>query len=124
MYYFLYASVGALVSKVEEVNSAMTPVQFVFIAAFLLSSMGLNMPGGTLMRVISIVPFTSPMAMFIRYSMTTVPIVDLIGALVLLLVTLYIMAYLATRIYRMGTLNYGNRIGFFKAVGMVFKNVR
>ena len=124
MYYFLYASVGALVSKVEEVNSAMTPIQFVFIAAFLLCSMGLNMPDGTLMRVISIVPFTSPMAMFIRYSMTTVPIVDLIGALVLLLVTLYIMAYLATRIYRMGTLNYGNRIGFFKAVGMVFKNVR
>src|SRR5690606_4674903 len=28
MYYFLFAAVGALVSKVEEVNSAMTPIQF------------------------------------------------------------------------------------------------
>ncbi|HHW31473.1 MAG TPA: ABC transporter permease [Clostridiaceae bacterium] len=124
MYYFLYASVGALVSKVEEVNSSMTPIQFVFIAAFLLCSISLNMPDSLLMKVISIVPFTSPMAMFIRYTMTTVPLTDLIVAIILLLITLYFMAYLAIRIYRMGTLNYGNKIGFFKAVKSVFRNAQ
>jgi ABC-2 type transport system permease protein len=120
MYYFLYASVGALVSKVEEVNSAMTPIQFVFIGAFFLSSIGMNMPEGMLMRIASIVPFVSPMAMFIRYSLTTVPIVDIIAGITLLIATTAFMAYLAVRIYRMGTLNYGNRIGFIKAVNMVF----
>jgi len=124
MYYFLYASVGALVSKVEEVNSAMAPIQFVFIAAFVLCSFSLNMPEGVLMRVISIVPFTSPMAMFIRYSMTTVPVTDLIVAVVLLIVALYFLAYLAIKIYRMGTLNYGNKISFLKAVRLVFRKAQ
>jgi ABC-2 type transport system permease protein len=124
MYYFLYASVGALVSKVEEVNSAMTPIQFVFIGAFLLCSISLNIPDGLLMRVISIVPFTSPMAMFIRYSMTTVPLIDLICALILLIITLYLLSHIAIKIYRMGTLNYGNKMGFFKALRLVLKSAR
>lgn len=119
MYYFLYAAVGALVSKVEEVNSAMTPVQLVFILAFMLSSFGINFPEGMMMRIISIIPFTSPISMFIRYSLTTVPFWELGISILLLIVTMYFMAYIAIRIYHMGTLNYGNKIGFFKAVKMV-----
>lgn len=119
MYYFLYAAVGALVSKVEEVNSAMTPVQFIFIIAFMLSSFGINFPNGIMMRVLSIIPFTSPISMFIRYSLTTVPIWELGVSLLLLIATMYFMSYIAIRIYHMGTLNYGNKIGFFKAVKMV-----
>ncbi len=119
MYYFLYAAVGALVSKVEEVNSAMTPIQFVFIIAFMLSSFGINFPNGIMMRIISIIPFTSPISMFIRYSLTTVPVWELAISLALLIATMYFMSHVAIRIYHMGTLNYGNKIGFFKAVKMV-----
>lgn len=121
MYYFLYASVGALVSKVEEVSSAMTPIQLVFIIAFMLSSFGINFPDGIMMRIISIIPFTSPISMFIRYSLTTVPIWELGISLLLLIATMYFMSYIAIRIYHMGTLNYGNKIGFLKAVKMVLK---
>lgn len=121
LYYFLFAAVGALVSKVEEVNSAMTPIQFIFIGAFSLCAMGMNMPDSTMMKVISIVPFSSPMAMFVRYSLTTIPLVEVITSIILLIATTIFMAYIAIKIYRMGTLNYGNRVGFFKAVGMVFK---
>ncbi len=120
MYYFLYASVGALVSKVDEASSAMGPIQFLFIGGFLLSTFGMYMPDGAIMRFASIFPFTSLMSMFIRYSLTTVPVFDLILALILLIFSVLFMAYLAIRIYRMGTLNYGNRIGFFKAMKMVF----
>ncbi|NLZ81392.1 MAG: ABC transporter permease [Clostridiales bacterium] len=119
MYYFLYAAVGALVSKVEEVNSAMTPVQFVFIIAFVLCSFGINFPNGVMMRIISIIPFTSPISMFVRYSLTTVAIWELTISIVILIATMYFMSYIAIKIYHMGTLNYGNKIGFFKAVKMV-----
>ncbi len=120
LYYFLYAALGALVSKVEEVGNATAPIQFIFVAAYLLSTTALQMPDSPLMRIISIVPFSSPMAMFIRYNMVTVPVFDMILAVVLMLVTIWVMAIIAIKIYRLGTLNYGNRMSFTKAVKSAF----
>lgn len=121
LYYFLFAAVGALVSKVEEVNSAMGPIQFIFIGSFMVSMMGLNMPESTMMKVAALFPFSSPLAMFIRYSMTSVGIFEVLFGIIILIATVIAMSYLSIKIYRMGTLNYGNRIGFFKAVKKVFK---
>lgn len=120
LYFFLYAALGALVSKVEEVGNATSPIQLIFVAAYMLCISGMQMPNSPLMRVISIVPFSSPMAMFVRYTMTTVPVLDLILAIVLMLVTIWIMANIAIKIYRLGTLNYGNRLSFTKAIKMAF----
>ena len=121
LYYFLFAALGSLVSKVEEVNSAMGPIQFIFIGAFMVSMIGLNMPEGTMMKIAALFPFSSPLAMFIRYSMTTVSIFEILLGIGILIATVVAMSYLSIKIYRMGTLNYGNRIGFFKAIGKAFK---
>lgn len=121
LYYFLFAAVGALVNKVEEVNSAMGPIQFIFIGVFMVSMFGLNMPESTMMKIAALFPFSSPLAMFIRYSMTTVGIFEILLGIIILIATVIAMSYLSIKIYRMGTLNYGNRIGFFKAVRKVFK---
>ncbi|NLB89755.1 MAG: ABC transporter permease [Clostridiales bacterium] len=120
LYFFLYAALGALVSKVEEVNNATAPIQIIFVAAYMLCISAMQMPDSILMRVISIIPFSSPMAMFVRYTMVTVPVTDLLLAIGLMIVTIWIMATIAIRIYRLGTLNYGNRMSFSKAVKMAF----
>lgn len=120
LYYFLYAALGALVSKVEEVGNATAPIQFIFIGAYMLCMTGMQMPGSALMRVISIIPFSSPMAMFVRYTMATVPTFDLVLAVVLMVITIWVMAKIAIKIYRLGTLNYGNRMSFTKAIKMAF----
>lgn len=121
MYFFLYAAFGALVSKVEEVNNATAPIQIIFIASFLATTMGLQMPDSLIMKVASIVPFSSPMSFFVRYTMTKVPIVQTLLAIGLLLLTTVILAVISIKIYRMGTLNYGNKMGFFKTVKKLFE---
>lgn len=121
LYYFVYASLGALVSKVEEVASAVSPIQWIFILGFILASVGLRMPDSLMMRVASLIPFTSLFAMFIRYNMTVVPLNQLIVSLLFLLLMTTLMSYIAIKIYRMGTLNYGNRISLGKAIRGAFK---
>lgn len=121
LYYFVYASLGALVSKVEEVASAVSPIQWIFILGFVLASVGLRMPDSLMMRVASLIPFTSLFAMFIRYNMTVVPLNQLIVSLIFLVLMTGLMSYIAIKIYRMGTLNYGNRISLTKAVRGAFK---
>lgn len=121
LYYFLYAALGALVNRVEDVNSAVSPVMFVFIGAYLLAYNSLLNPGGSMMRISSLIPFTSLLSMFARVAMVGVPLVELVLGFVLLIATTAIMAIIAIRIYRLGSLNYGNRMGFLKALRLSFR---
>lgn len=109
LYLFLFAALGSTVSKMEDLGSATALVQFLFIGGYILASFAANMPASPLAVVGSIIPFTSIMVMPIRSAVMTVPWAQLIlaGALMLLFVALF--AFLSIKIYRWGSLNYGNK---------------
>ena len=119
LYLFIFASLGALVSKVEEVANAVGPISVIIIVSFILTSSSMSKPDSTILRVISLIPFSSPIAFFTRYNLISIPIMDFVISLGLLILSIIIFAYLSIRIYRLGTLNYGNRINLFKAVKML-----
>lgn len=121
MYFFLYAAFGALVSKVEEVQNATAPIQVIFMASFVATVFGLQVPDSTIMKVASMVPFSSPMSFFVRYTMTDVPMYQTLIAVSLLIITTVVLAFISIRIYRMGTLNYGNKMSFGKTVKKLFE---
>ena len=50
----------------------------------------------------------------IRNAITTVAAYEVIGSTVLTIIFIYLFARLSIRIYRWGTLNYGNKPNFFK----------
>lgn len=116
LYYLIYAALGSLVSKLDELNQALTPITVIIVIAFMLPMMNLSMPDSILMKILSFVPFTSPLAMFVRYQMTNVTTIELLISTGILLVTLILVSILASKIYRAGTLNYGNRMKLFKAL--------
>jgi len=120
LYLFLYASLGSLVSKVEDVGSAVTPITLLFMVAYVLASIGINAPTSMFVKVGSFIPFTAILAMPIRYFLTTVPIFELIISLVLMSLTSVLLAFLSTKIYRLGSLSYGNKMSFIKAIKLIF----
>jgi len=116
MYFFVYAALGSLVSRVEDVNNAIGPIQTIFVIAFIISVTGMSTPNSPILIVSSFIPFTSPMAMFVRYSMTVVPTMEVIISLVLLIITTILLAILSIKIYRQATLNYGNKLSLMKVL--------
>lgn len=116
MYFFIYAALGSLVSRVEDVNNAIGPIQSIFVIAFIISVMGMSTPTSPILTISSFIPFTSPMAMFVRYSMTAVPILDVIFSLILLIIFNILLAKLSIKIYRQATLNYGNKLSLMKVL--------
>ena len=109
-YVFIYGALGALVSRTEDVNTSATPISMVFIAVFFISVMGMQHTQGVLLKVASYVPLSSFMAMFVRVSMGTVSTVEVLISLSILAITTGIIGLLASKIYRMGTLMYGNPV--------------
>jgi len=116
MYYFVFASFGSLVSKIEELPQALSPVTLAVVLAFMVPMMSMAAPDSTVMRIASLVPFTSPLAMPTRYLMTVVPFWEVLLSLGILILTTILLAFLSVKIYRQGTLNYGNRLNFWKAL--------
>ena len=59
------------------------------------------------MMVCSFVPFTSPIAMFARIAMSTVPVYQIVLSIGILAVSVVGIGVLSAKIYRVGVLLYG-----------------
>lgn len=118
-YAFIFGALGALVSRTEDVTSSSTPITIIFVAVFFMSFYGMYDVEGLLLKVISYIPFSSFMAMFIRVSMGTVKSIELLISLAILVISTIIVGIFASKIYRMGTLMYGNPVKLRKAIKLM-----
>lgn len=115
-------AIGSTASKVEDINTSVMPLTFIFIAAFMvvMFSMSAGSVYNVLMRVCSYIPFTSPMAMFTRIAMSTVPIYEIIISVVILIASVIGIGVISAKIYRVGVLLYGTP----PKLGAIFKAIR
>ena len=112
--YSLFAMInsvcGATVSRAEDLQSAMMPSVLISMISFYAAYAVLFMPDLTVRRVISYIPFTSPFIMPFRVLNETVPAVDIVVSVMLLLVAIVIVAALSIRLYSASVLHYGQRL--------------
>lgn len=109
IYAFMFGAVGSTASKLEDINTSVMPITLLFVIAFIvvMMSMASGNVDNTIMTVCSYVPFTSPMAMFTRICMSTVPIYEILISIVILIGSTVGVGVLAAKIYRVGVLMYG-----------------
>lgn len=116
LYAFCFGMLGALVSKTEDISKASAPVLMLYIISFFIAIFGLNDSNGILVRVASFIPFTSSNGMLIRIAMGSVEMWEIIVSGVLLAAFCLGAGVLAAKIFRFGTLMYGNPIKFTTAL--------
>ena len=109
IYAFMFGAVGSTASKLEDINTSVMPITLLFVIAFLvvMMSMASGNVDNTLMTVCSYIPFTSPMAMFTRICMSTVPMYEILISIAILIGSTVGIGFVAAKIYRVGVLLYG-----------------
>jgi ABC-2 type transport system permease protein len=114
--YFLYAAmfaaVGAMTGSEQEARQAANVVVMLLVLPSVLMIGILNDPDGSMAVTLSLIPFTSPIAMPVRWAAAEVPTNELALALTFLALALVGVTWVAGRIYRVGILMYGKRPGF------------
>lgn len=116
LYCFIYAVLGALVSKTEDLGKSCTSVTMILVVVFILSMSTLSTPDSLLSKVLSYVPFSSCFSMFLRVGMGSVSIIEVIISLAILVVSIIVVGILGSKIYRLGTLMIGNPIKLSNAL--------
>ena len=123
IYAFLYGAVGSTASKLEDINTSVMPITYLFLIAFMvvMFSMTSGSVDNTAMLVCSYIPFTSPMAMFTRICMSTVAWYEIAISIVILVGSTVGIGVLSAKIYRIGVLLYGTPPKIINIIKMVLK---
>lgn len=122
IYAFLYGALGSTATKLEDINTSTMPLILLFVVAFIVSMMGMSSGNvdSMLMKVCTFIPFTSPMAMFTRIAMSTVPMHEILLSIAILVLSSTGIGVLAAKIYRVGVLLYGTT----PKLGAILKAIR
>ena len=123
IYSFLYGAFASTVSKIDELGSAIMPVQIIIVFTFIVTMSAINSGNAdTPFNVfLSYFPFTAPMMMFTRAIISNVSTLEIILSILVLIVSTYFIGWLSARIYRVGILMYGEKPNFIKLMGAIFK---
>lgn len=123
IYSFLYGAFASTVSKIDELGSAVMPVQIIIIFTFFVTMSAINSGNAdTPFNVfLSYFPFTAPMMMFTRAIISNVSTLEIILSILVLIVSTYFIGWLSARIYRVGILMYGEKPNFIKLMTAIFK---
>ncbi len=120
LYGALYAMIGSLVNSMQEIQQFIFPVTLPVIFGFFGMMAVINDPQATIGQVFSYIPLFAPFVMPVRWSMSSVPAVELALSLVSMVVGLLAVTWLAARIYRTGILMYGKKPTF----GEIFRWIK
>jgi ABC-2 type transport system permease protein len=109
LYSALYAVVGAITTTEQEGQQLQFVIVIPLVISLLMMVTVVRTPGTPAVVWLSMVPFFSPLLMFIRIVVQTPPLWQIALSLLLLALTTAGIMVLGARIYRVGVLMYGKR---------------
>lgn len=109
LYSSIAAALGAMTNSEQELQQLnmflVMPLAFCMVMLY----PTMRAPDSTLARVVSLIPFCSPLLMNFRTALTSVPAWEIILSVVLMSITIGVIIWISSRIYRVGILMYGKR---------------
>lgn len=121
-YTFIYGAMGALVSKTEDINKSAGGVQMVIMIVYFITLASLTDVDGIMIKVTSFLPVSSYSAMFARVAMGSVNTWEIVVSFIILVASIVVVGIIGAKIYRMGTLRYGNPIKLSNAFKSIKEN--
>ena len=105
-YSLLSGILSSMTTNSEDYQQLQTPMVIVLLSSFYLSMMSSLFKGSAFIKVMSYVPFISSLLSPTLYALGEITLIDISIAIILMVLTLYILFKYGLRIYKAGILNY------------------
>lgn len=110
-----FGTAGALVSRMEDAQTAAFPISIVAVLGFFAAFGVLDDPGGLLGRILTFVPFTAPFVVPIRVAFQEIPLWEYLASVAVTMATVVALVRFAGRVYAGGLLHFGARLSLRQA---------
>jgi ABC-2 type transport system permease protein len=105
----IMAGVGAISGSMQESQQLVGIFTFIAIAPMMFMQVLITKPDGAISTFFSLFPLTSPVAMLSRIAVSDVPVYQIAASILILIVSVYFVIILSSRLFRVGLLMYGKR---------------
>lgn len=109
LYAMLFAAVGSIVSRTEDLGQAVMPITMLTLVGFYVAMFGLTHPESPLIVICSYIPFFSPFLMVLRVGLSEPGWWEVLLSILILFGSTLVLGWLSAKIYRTGVLMYGKR---------------
>ena len=109
IYAIPYAIVGAAVNTDQEAQQFSTAIVWMMLIPYFIGFSATQNPNTTLALVASLIPIFSPILMFMRITASTPPLWQIATSIALCSLTIWGLAWLGAKIFRVGMLMYGKK---------------
>lgn len=114
LYAFIFAAMGSLVSTTQDSTQVMLPMTSLIMIVLVVAVWSLNTPDSTLSTVLSYIPFSSPIFMFMRIVLSDVPVINVLISIGILILSIAFVGFISSKVYKRGVLHYGKKASYFK----------
>lgn len=112
----LYAAVASLASSPQDVNSSMGAITMIFVVVFLIAMNCMGNIDTTFAKVMSYIPFASPLLIFERIILSNVGAIEIVITTIINVGFIILVGIVSSKLYKRGTLHYGRKISLIKAL--------
>tara|TARA_B110000003_G_scaffold46266_1_gene44423 strand:- start:4835 stop:6151 length:1317 start_codon:yes stop_codon:yes gene_type:complete len=112
LYGALFAAAGSAVDAEADTQQFMIPLTVPLLITLMLATPMMQEPNGTLAVWLSLIPFSSPLAMMIRLPFGGVQTWEIALSMLLLIIGFLGTTWISAKIYRVGILTYGKKASY------------
>ncbi len=109
LYSSMAAALGAMTNSEQELQQLNMFLVLPLAGCMVALPLILNAPQSPIARVLSLIPFCTPLLMYMRISVSTVPVGEIVASIAIMIASIYAVLWVTSRIYRVGILMYGKK---------------
>ena len=108
----IFVGVGSIVTTEHEAQQMTGYISILLLIPILIAIQIIQSPDSIIAKVLSYFPLTSPPLMILRLNVYNPPPAEIIITITILLLSIYIVIKISSKIFRIGILSYGKRPSF------------
>lgn len=109
LYATIYAGIGSMFNSEEDAQQMVSVASMLLVVPMIVLGPVMKNPSGTLATVLSMIPFFTPILMYLRIAVQSPPVWQVALSIVIMLGTTFAMIWVVAKIYRVGILMYGKK---------------
>ena len=108
-YSSLFVGIGSTVNTEQEAQQITTYLSLILMLPVVIAMPAIQNPDFLITKIFSYFPLTTPTIMLLRLNVETVPPLEIVLTLSILILSIVIVTKLSAKIFRIGILSYGNK---------------
>lgn len=108
-YTAIFVGIGSVVTTEQEAQQMTTYISILLVFPVVLALSAIQNPHSTLLQILSYFPLTLPSIMMLRLNVSPVPVFEIFVTTGIMIVSIYLTIFAASKIFRIGILSYGKR---------------